>query len=185
MCHCAPRLLDLAVWMQPHFFFMETGVLQWSRRGAKKAPKAFTGWWFRSWYRPLTVLIVSLLPSLASLPWLRFTSAAPMSDIQQLRRCRRSAAADGGRRRRSPLTLPAIPPSVWQVTLITILLPFFNYIIGLVGAIGAALCHCAIVLGRAHQRATGGRSAAASEQMQRLSPSSPLCRAPAISMTIP
>lgn len=65
------------VWSQPFFYFLEHNQVKWW--GKRGVPKAFQGWTFRAWFRPLYVVLVTFL---------------------------------------------------------TILMPFFSYIIGLVGSLG-------------------------------------------------
>lgn len=47
------------VWSQPFFYFLESNQsVWWGKRGV---PKIFTGWYFRSWFRPTYVILITFL----------------------------------------------------------------------------------------------------------------------------
>ncbi|PSC74067.1 amino acid permease 4-like [Micractinium conductrix] len=48
------------VWSQP-FFFIESNQASWWGKRGRKVPKLLSGWYFRAWFRPLYVAIITFL----------------------------------------------------------------------------------------------------------------------------
>lgn len=59
----AHRCLPTAdqVWSQPFFFFIESNQASWWGKRGRKVPKLLSGWYFRAWFRPLYVAIITFL----------------------------------------------------------------------------------------------------------------------------
>lgn len=137
MAACAPMRNPCALCLQSN------QKNWWSPR---RVPKMMTGWWFRAWFRPLCESNGSSRDG--GLHWGRAQSMPRVVCLLSLPAWhkQRVAALELATRRRRPLqgvvNLQTPPRSsflladVIFITFLTICLPFFSYIIGLVGALG-------------------------------------------------